>query len=380
VRTLDPMPLPPVAEGQRALRHGGSYLITGGLGNVGLALARFLATTVQARLTLVGRSGLESDTDEERPRADAVRELEAAGAEVHIVRADVTRSGQLASAIEEAERRFGVLHGVVHAAGVTTGETFKTLDGLTRTAFEGQFEPKWHGVVALREALGERVLDFCLLTSSVSVELGGLRFGAYAAANTVMDHLCEQFNREDATRWISVDWDAWDFEDALQTGALELAFLPEEGGETFDRILAVQSPPIVAVCTGDFPTRLAGSVLDLDAIAEPETKYERPDLDTEYEAPTSETEIVIAVAWAKSLGLERVGANDDFFELGGDSLLAIQFMGELNSTFKVDIGVQTLFDAPTVAGLAREVEIRKVLVANPQPDGDSDEEREEFVL
>jgi acyl carrier protein len=121
-------------------------------------------------------------------------------------------------------------------------------------------------------------------------------------------------------------------------------------------------------------------VLDLDAIAEPETKYERPDLDTEYEAPTSETEIVIAVAWAKSLGLERVGANDDFFELGGDSLLAIQFMGELNSTFKVDIGVQTLFDAPTVAGLAREVEIRKVLVANPQPDGDSDEEREEFVL
>jgi acyl transferase domain-containing protein len=378
VRSLEPMPLPPVIEGHGALRFGGSYLITGGLGNVGRALARFLAEKVGAKLTLVSRSGLPSGIGEEHPRVSVVRELEAAGAEVLVAQADVTDGGQLTQAIAAAERRFGQIHGIVHAAGLTVGDTFKTLDALKREAFEEQFAAKWHGVRAIREALGDRVLDFCLVTSSLSVELGGLKMGAYAAANTIMDHLCEQFDRESATPWIAVDWDAWCFDDDLADDAL--AFVAEEGVETFERILAASTPSKVVVCTGDYATRLARSIPEGHVTAEGDIRHARPDLDSAYIAPRDQVEDAIGAVWADALGLAQVGAHDDFFELGGDSLMAVQLMPKLNSHFGVEIGLQALFESPTVSELAKRVHVLKRSLNATRQDEPDNGDRDELLL
>ncbi len=83
----------------------------------------------------------------------------------------------------------------------------------------------------------------------------------------------------------------------------------------------------------------------------------RPDLAGAYEAPRSLTEEVLAEIWAGVLGVQRVGIHDDFFHLGGHSLLAMQVVTRMREAFKVDLPLRRIFELPTVAGLAREIDL-----------------------
>ena len=126
------------------LRPRGVYLITGGLGGIGLAFARCLAERVQARLVLVGRSRLPARDEwpgvDEVPRADderrtieQLRALESLGAEILVVAADVTDVAQMRAVVATAEQRFGRIDGVVHAAGVAGGGLIRSSVARGRT-------------------------------------------------------------------------------------------------------------------------------------------------------------------------------------------------------------------------------------------------------
>ena len=124
----------PAAESSR-FKDEGVYLITGGLGSVGLTIAEFLARTRRARLVLTGRTGLPDRAEwpamlaVEPPTKAAVQiqivqHLESLGAEVLIVRGDVADAASMRAAVAEADVRFGRIDGVVHAAGVVGGDGF----------------------------------------------------------------------------------------------------------------------------------------------------------------------------------------------------------------------------------------------------------------
>ncbi|MDQ2695277.1 MAG: SDR family NAD(P)-dependent oxidoreductase, partial [Pseudomonadota bacterium] len=108
--------LDPPAGPAQGLRKHGVYLITGGLGGIGLILAEHLARTVQARLILVCRSALSPA--EHRRQTTA---LEALGAEVMVAGADVADPVRMQAVLAQAVARFGAVHGVIHAAGVAAG-------------------------------------------------------------------------------------------------------------------------------------------------------------------------------------------------------------------------------------------------------------------
>nr|QEO74345.1 Beta-ketoacyl synthase [uncultured bacterium] len=103
------------------------------------------------------------------------------------------------------------------------------------------------------------------------------------------------------------------------------------------------------------------------------TLYSRPELGTPYVAPESSTEQTIAEMWQKLLGIERVGVNDDFFQLGGNSLLGIQITSQLRQEFQVEIPVHALFQATTVSELALIVE--DALLAEIESMSDDDASR-----
>ena len=368
--------------GTPRLREGGVYVVTGGLGRIGLELASFLGRNLRARLALIARRGLPAregwprwlaghgDDDEVSRRIKGVQALESRGVEVLTPRADVGDEAAMRAAFDEVTARFGDIHGVVHAAGAQR-ERLTSVREIGPAEAEAHFRAKARGLLVLEKVLAGRPLDFCLLFSSLSSILGGLGFGAYAAANIFMDAAAQRHNREGGAPWVSVNWDGWQLRREDEHGAAYnahlagLAITPAEGLEVFERILRADGATQVVVSTTNLEARLARWINPAprpregpEAGADAPPSYPRPDLSNEYVAPSTEVERAVAAIWQELVGIERVGVHDNFFELGGHSLLGIQLMSRLRRDFRIELPLRTLFETPTVAGLAFLIEQR----------------------
>ncbi|HYO60111.1 type I polyketide synthase, partial [Archangium sp.] len=372
VEFFEPVRLDDPGEGHGLLRQRGIYLLTGGLGQIGLVLAEHLAATVQARLVLVGRSAFPEREEweawlaahgEEEETSRKIRRLlalEKQGAEVLVARADVSQPAQVEAVLARVQERFGGLHGVVHGAATTGLELFLPIREANLQACENQFRSKLHGMMVLRDALHGRALDFVVLQSSLASVLGGLGFASYAAANRFLDVLAALENRATSTRWLSVNWDGWDFEGAGHSaGQSVVPMTVSEGVAAFRRILSGSGAANWAVSAEALEARLAVWVQQEASAApakvesvEAASFHQRPDLSTEYVAPRDEVEAALAEIWSKLLGVEQVGIHDSFFQLGGHSLLGMQLLSQIRERFQVELPMRSLFESHTIAGLA----------------------------
>ena len=220
-----------VPPGAGALRDGGVYLITGGLGGVGLVLAGELARRHKARLVLVSRGGLperadwtqwlstHGEDDATSLKIGQVQALEKCGGEVMVLSADVADMDAMRAVVSRVDEAYGAVHGVLHAAGVTNWDDFGPIQKTDREFCDRHFRAKVRGLKVLDEVLAGRDLDFCLLFSSLSSVLGGLGFAAYAAANSYLNGFARARRFSGDRRWLSVAWDSW----RLDGGAMSKA-------------------------------------------------------------------------------------------------------------------------------------------------------------
>lgn len=377
---LDTTALPGAAP---AVRPGGTYLITGGLGNVGLVAAEVLARQAKVNLVLIGRSAR---------RNGRVERLEELGARVTVEAGDVSDLARMREILDRAEEHYGPLRGVIHAAGELGGTTFRLMQDLDVETCKAQFRSKIDGLYVLDELLGERELDFCLLTSSLSSTLGGVAYGPYVAANAFMDAFAAWHNRRvPGQPWSSAGFDAWDFsegpgETSASTGLAALAMTPSEGAEVITRLLTMAPPTQTIVSTGDLEMRVDQWVR-LTSLSHGDDQdegvtHERPVIGVEFVEPETPTEAVVAAAWARTFGFDKVGRNDDFLQLGGHSLLALEILNQVRRTLSVNLSLPDLFDYPTVRQFAEHIDTLLWASTEPAaPDGDSLEEGiEEVVL
>jgi acyl transferase domain-containing protein len=399
VQSFDEAPVTPPRTSR--FKHHGVYLITGGLGSVGLTLADHLARTANARLVLTGRTVPPPRTEWPAVLAApepgrikgqilAVQHLEKHGAEVLCVAADAGDEAQLRAVVAAAEERFGRIDGVIHAAGVVGGEGFGAIQELTPARCASQFGPKV-GVAALARALDGRQLDFALVTSSISCELGGLGYAAYAAANQFLSAFAAAQRQAGSPSWVALDLDGFRFgaDTGTKTALSDLLMSGAEGVDVVERALGLEPlPSRLVVSTANLTGRLAQYVRKAPpmapaaADAEPPAAagHARPDLATAYEAPADELEQTLARIWQQLLGIEQVGRRDDFFELGGHSLLAVQVVSRLEQTCDVQVSLRDIFEARTVAELADRIKTLKWLVPGDSAIDDDVEEREEIEI
>ncbi|HLP61844.1 MAG TPA: SDR family NAD(P)-dependent oxidoreductase, partial [Candidatus Deferrimicrobium sp.] len=386
VESFKPLRLEKSQPGTLPLKEKGVYIITGGLGTIGMVLAEYLAKTFKARLILTGRSNFparqewtgwskETTGGNVSQQVQRLLEMEAAGAEILVIKADVSNPGQMQAVFHQAEEKFGPINGVIHAAG-NVGEKFLCpLKDMGKPEAQLHFEPKIYGLLILEELLKDRAVDFCLLMSSTAALLGGLGYGAYAAANQFMDAYMYLLNRSSRTRWLSIDWDSWRMEEEIGEKALgakikESAITPPQGVEIFERILGWPRAKQVVGCMGDLRPRIDRWV-KLQGLHSPGVEAEtrpregeplplsrrpRPHLSTLYLPPQRSREKEVAEIWAELLGCEQIGVQDNFFELNGDSLKAVIAISKIHKQTDVKVPLKDFFANPTVAGVVQYIE------------------------
>ncbi|MEV8326778.1 SDR family NAD(P)-dependent oxidoreductase [Kitasatospora sp. NPDC056731] len=357
-RTVEPAERP-VPTAPARVRAGSTWLLTGGLGGIGLTLARALARAGAARLVLLGRGAADEAT------LAAVRE---SGAEVLAVQADVTDAAALDRALEQARAAFGRIDGVVHAAGVPGGGSVELRsDDSMRTVLA----PKTAGLRHLLAALRPGEAEVLVLCSSLATLIPTYGQADYAAANAYLAAVAEAEAARGERHAVAVDWDMWagvgmasraEVPEALrafQADMLAGALTPEQGARAFAALLegppgrAVVARAGAAIADGTLRTSAAPAAEAPRTAALP-----RPELATPYTAPATPTEERLAEIYAELLGLDRVGVDDDFLELGGHSLLAAQIAARLRAEFEVDVPARVFFEGGRVADLATEIEDR----------------------
>ncbi|MEV8017553.1 SDR family NAD(P)-dependent oxidoreductase [Streptomyces sp. NPDC086554] len=342
---------------------GGTAVVIGGLGDVGLALAAHLARD-SWRVVVTGREGLPTDPAPGSPsaeRAEAVRRLREDGVELDVRAVDAADPDATAALLRDVARQYGPLGLVVHAAGVVASAAVTPLRAVAEDTVRAHARAKVTGAMALRSALralpDELRPAHVLLMSSATTFVGGLGLAPYAAANRFLDALAE---REDAertggTRWISVAWDGW----RIGPGGSERVVASRhsiglrDGMRSVDRLLALagqgRAPASLAVSPADLAARTAGVP----------TTVPGGGRDTADGTPRQEGSALQGVAeellgglWSELLGFPVTDRDADFFALGGHSLLATRMLARLRDERGVVLRLQDLLARPTVAALA----------------------------
>ena len=383
ISVFEPVLLAPIADRlPPRLRQEGVYLITGGLGGVGLVLAEHLARKVKARLVLTGRRGLpprdswdeyvtvHGSQDATSRKIQAVMNLEALGAEVLVGSADVIDEPAMRAVVEQACQRFGRIDGVVHAAGIAGGGMIQLKK---RDVAASVFAPKVTGTQVLERVLAQRPLDFLLLCSSLTGVLGGVGQVDYCGANAYLDAFAAHHAASSGTFTVAVNWNAWrevgmavdteipdSLREKMRSFMLATGIANAQGLDAFDRILTHVNGAQVAISPYEVDAlgeevsdsesaQASGESASAESGARRAAVHPRPGLSTPYVAPTSDAQKQLCAIWEDMLGIERVGINDNFFDLGGHSLLAIQVMSRVNQAMNTKIPVAKLYEGLTIA-------------------------------
>ncbi|HET8640621.1 MAG TPA: SDR family NAD(P)-dependent oxidoreductase, partial [Pseudonocardiaceae bacterium] len=391
---------PPAA----AFRKGGTYLVTGGLGGIGLAMAERIAADYDANLVLMGRTpvpprdqwaqilGSDATVEEVRRRIEGLQRLSASGVQVAAVAGDVSKIADVRRAVDTAIERFGELSGVVHAAGVPALGLmqFKTAADVERT-----LAPKVAGTLALGEAVREAAakghsVDFIALFSSVtSVTGGGAGQVDYCAANAFLDGFA-QSDDGPGCAIVSINWCEWTYNgwtaglEGYDEGSRQFfewyrsnfGINFDEGWQTLQRALA-SGERYVVVSTQDFMPLVEmsrnSSIEEhqsmVKKVRDSMGRHPRPELSTAYVEPQTETEEKIVEVWGEALGLEQIGVHDNFFELGGNSLVGMEIIAKVRKALGLTyLPPHILYQAPTVASLA------EAAMAGQEQDDDQEEQ------
>ena len=431
VPVLQPVDFAQAPKRAESFKKNSLYVLTGGLGGIGVELAKYLLKNHQVRLLILGRTALPDRStwsdlsqtahqDHVAERIHALRELENLG-DVAYEAVDICDAAALQAAVKRAGARWkSDVEGVIHLAGLYR-ESAIADEG--RESLTAVLQSKVMGTLALHQLIKDRPGALFLTFASVNGFFGGFSVGAYAAANAFQESFAH-WQRNASIHSQCLAWSLWD-ETGMSRGfamkqlarargyysisreqglhsfraasqleyphmligldaskaairrhleearpalqQLSAYFVPRDGAQpandlqklavadryqtmTACRFHRLESMPLTQ--TGEIDRqKLAAHVLDGEVGSEP--------LQTELEK-------ALAGVWTEVLGIEKVGRNDNFFDLGGHSLSAVQITFKIQQTFQVNLPLKTFLEAPVLSAQAEQLE--KELLAQADAD------------
>ena len=371
------------------LRSDATYLITGGLGALGLLTARWMTARGARHLLLISRSAADQQVHTQ------IAELEAAGAQVRVVQADVAVAEQLQRVLDELKSSLPPLRGVVHSAGLLDDGV---LTKQTPERFNRVILPKVAGAWNLHALTQGDSLDFFVMYSSAASLLGSAGQANHSAGNAFLDALAH-FRRAARLPALSINWSAWSgigeaeqrhAGERFRTKGME-TIAPDRGLQILERlwdsdraqvgVLPINWPQFLehypdTALLADFQaeTDRRPGVVPLKSILDQTRSHERAAAITSF----------VAEQVAHVLRLESADDVDPeagFFDLGMDSLTSVELKNRLQRELACSLPTTVVFDFPSVEALTRfltnEVlqleESSEESALTPEADNDIDE-------
>jgi acyl transferase domain-containing protein/acyl carrier protein len=353
-------------------RSDSTYLITGGLGGIGLQVARWAVEQGTQHLILVGRSEASEAAEE------TLRALREKGAQIRVIKADIAQREQVASILAEIRQDMPALRGVFHSAVVLDDSI---LLQSSQERFLAVMRPKIHGAWNLHELTLDLPLDFFVLFSSAASLIGSPGQGNYAAANAFMDALAH-YRRSMGYPALSINWGRWGEVGQATIGErgerLDFrgfaSMKPRDGLTVLGKLLR-QNIPQVGVMSFNlrkwlqFYPRLGKSSLFAHLIKEESGKQDGAHdtrnqhltremllaIDTEQRRQVTGSYLSEQIASVLNLSSPKLDAHQQLNRLGIDSLMSVELKNRISSDLNVTVPVATFLRGVTLEQLTAQI-------------------------
>lgn len=341
-------------------------LLIGGLGGIGKIIAENMIERFNCKLIIIGRTELVNNLsgneeqlvlqdDHRTKKCEDLQQLLNISEKITYITANINNKEELKSKIESAEKEVGKVTDVIHAAGIAD------YDGMIYNrridTFEKLLAAKVYGIIALDEIFSQHQLNSFICFSSVSSIIAPFGQVGYSAVNGFLDAYCYFKDGQSTTRYKSIGWGEWNnigmakeaLEKKREIHSSNFAISKEDGIEAFYKSLSINYPHIIV------------TPLNIEAILKNEleifklgnnrrdtSKVGTTEKEVIYTKDLSDVEHVLLQLWKGIINSKDIDVNNDFFEMGGDSLKAMSLFMAINKKFNVQIPLKLIYDLNTI--------------------------------
>ncbi|WP_371357690.1 type I polyketide synthase [Hydrocoleum sp. CS-953] len=392
--------MPQVSTGEPiSIQAEASYLITGGLGALGLEVAQWMVTQGARNIVLTGRSAPKETAQE------IIEELETAGAKISFLLGDVAKQEDVAKMFQQMEASLPPLKGVIHSAGVLDDGVLRNL---TWQQFTKVMSPKVTGTWHLHQNTKDLSLDFFICFSSMAAMVGNAGQGNYAAANAFMDAIAH-YRRGQRLPGLSINWGAWTaggmaarlaggHQNRIQ-GSGVMAIEPQQGMQALELLLSGASSQVgvLPVNWSEFFRQmpmaqkmplLSGFVSS--AVSAPETKETKILEQLKESSPEERANILVDYFKGKLAGMlgmtgSQIDADQPLTAMGLDSLMAVELRNLVQRELGFDIPIEKIIEGISITQMVNlvveQLLLEEISYSNTaQTTEEDDEDMEEITL
>jgi len=360
-------------------RKNGAYMITGGLGQLGLKLAHWMAEQGARYFVLLSRKRLPMESTDHaaaniehgRQKMEAIDTIRKLGAEVKVLSADVGNIEEMTAVFEKFGKEFPPLHGIVHAAGVIAP---RPLADLEISDLQTVFKAKVFGTWILHELTQHLELDFLILFSSAASVLGSKDLAHYAAANHFLDTYAH-YARLNNQPVLSINWGWWAGgwnDDNLMNHFSQVGLHAMSDADGMAAMQELLSADTVQSMCADIDWRTLAPIYEakksrpfLDEIRLAATKAVPSEQTTAFQFMEELQHALPAVRpkmlqdfirheTAQLLGYKNPSDLDvkmGFFQIGMDSIKAVQLKTRIEAATGLDLPATLTFEYPSIMAL-----------------------------
>ncbi len=385
IEEFDILNIEELPDNKLQIRSGGVYLITGGLGGIGLEMCRYLASKAEVNIAIVGRSVIpnrdaweliskEENNEKLIKKLEIIKEIEQVGSNVMYYSADVASETEISKVLCQVREKWGVINGIIHSAGIAgEGLALRKKESI----FKQVLSPKVQGTWLLDHLTAKDKLDFLVLFSSNNTLEGMQGQSDYTSANSYLDAFSAYRTGIDK-RTITINWPAWKetgmaFDYGVAVDGFMKAMSTTDALNAFEKVLNKDIGRVIigelnsagsekGFAFSDMKLRMSDKIKK--EIEKPINKTHTPHqnhvnnkeveitLKGKPNGEYTETEMSVALIWGEVLGFNEFNVNESFFDIGGDSIMVTKVHEFIEKKYPNKVLMGDLFSYTSISKLA----------------------------